>query len=116
MNLENWPAREGHSPNDAALRSDHLEPETDERPTVRPWHAAYGASVVEAVALYLERDDLFRNYPEFEPEDVKHGSNPSRAPETPADRRYGRFLRPLSFSRQVKTSVNTWRPGGTYAV
>ena len=27
--------------------------------------------VVEAVALYPSRDDLFRNYPELEPEDVR---------------------------------------------
>jgi len=27
--------------------------------------------VVEAVALYAHRDDLFRNYPELEPEDVR---------------------------------------------
>lgn len=27
--------------------------------------------VVEAVALYPDRNDLFRNYPELEPEDVK---------------------------------------------
>lgn len=27
--------------------------------------------VVEAVALYPNRDDLFRNYPELEPEDVQ---------------------------------------------
>jgi len=27
--------------------------------------------VVEAVALYPNRDDLFRNYPELEPEDVR---------------------------------------------
>lgn len=26
--------------------------------------------VVEAVALYPNRDDLFRNYPELEPEDI----------------------------------------------
>jgi uncharacterized protein (DUF433 family) len=27
--------------------------------------------VVEAVALYPDRNDLFRNYPELEPEDVQ---------------------------------------------
>ncbi len=27
--------------------------------------------VVEAVALYPNRDDLFRNYPELEPEDLQ---------------------------------------------
>ena len=27
--------------------------------------------VVEALALYPNRDDLFRNYPELEPEDVR---------------------------------------------
>ena len=27
--------------------------------------------VVEAVALYPDRSDLFRNYPELEPEDVR---------------------------------------------
>jgi uncharacterized protein (DUF433 family) len=27
--------------------------------------------VVEAVALYPNRDDLFRNYPELEPEDLR---------------------------------------------
>lgn len=27
--------------------------------------------VVEAVALYANRDDLFRNYPELEPDDVQ---------------------------------------------
>jgi uncharacterized protein (DUF433 family) len=27
--------------------------------------------VVEAVALYPDRNDLFRNYPELEPEDVR---------------------------------------------
>jgi uncharacterized protein (DUF433 family) len=29
--------------------------------------------VVEAVALYPNRDDLFRNYPELEPDDVRQG-------------------------------------------
>jgi uncharacterized protein (DUF433 family) len=33
------------------------------RPTVR--------RVVEAVALYANREDLFRNYPELEPDDVQ---------------------------------------------
>ena len=27
--------------------------------------------VVESVALYPNRDDLFRNYPELEPEDIE---------------------------------------------
>jgi uncharacterized protein (DUF433 family) len=27
--------------------------------------------VVEAVAMYPNRDDLFRNYPELEPEDIQ---------------------------------------------
>jgi uncharacterized protein (DUF433 family) len=27
--------------------------------------------VVEAMALYLNRDELFRNYPELEPEDLQ---------------------------------------------
>jgi uncharacterized protein (DUF433 family) len=27
--------------------------------------------VVEAIAVYTNRDDLFRNYPELEPEDVR---------------------------------------------
>jgi uncharacterized protein (DUF433 family) len=27
--------------------------------------------VVEAVALYQNRDDLFRNYPELEPDDLQ---------------------------------------------
>ena len=27
--------------------------------------------VVEAVALYPDRDDLYRNYPELEPEDIQ---------------------------------------------
>ena len=27
--------------------------------------------VVEAIAIYPNRDDLFRNYPELEPEDVR---------------------------------------------
>lgn len=27
--------------------------------------------VVEAVAVYPNRDDLFRNYPELEPEDIR---------------------------------------------
>jgi uncharacterized protein (DUF433 family) len=27
--------------------------------------------VVEAVAIYPDRNDLFRNYPELEPEDVR---------------------------------------------
>ena len=27
--------------------------------------------VVEAVALYPNRDDLFRNYPELEPDDIR---------------------------------------------
>jgi uncharacterized protein (DUF433 family) len=27
--------------------------------------------VVEAVALYPDRDDLLRNYPELEPEDIR---------------------------------------------
>ncbi len=28
--------------------------------------------VVEAVALYPNRQDLLRNYPELEPEDIQH--------------------------------------------
>lgn len=31
--------------------------------------------VVEAVASYPNRDDLFRNYPELQPEDVRQASS-----------------------------------------
>ena len=46
--------------------------------------------VVEAVATYPDRKDLFRNYPELEPEDVQQAlafaaaSLEDRASETPA--------------------------------
>jgi uncharacterized protein (DUF433 family) len=46
--------------------------------------------VVEAVAIYPDRDDLFRNYPELEPEDVQQAlafaaaNLEDRASETPA--------------------------------
>ena len=46
--------------------------------------------VVEAVATYADRDDLFRNYPELEPEDVRQAlafaaaNLEDRASETPA--------------------------------
>ena len=56
---------------DAALRSDNVEPEPDEWSAVHPWYEADVRRVVEAVAIYPNRDDLFRNYPELEPEDVR---------------------------------------------
>jgi uncharacterized protein (DUF433 family) len=46
--------------------------------------------VVEAVAMYPDREDLFRNYPELQPEDVQQAlafaaaSLEDRAAETPA--------------------------------
>ena len=46
--------------------------------------------VVEAVAIFPNREDLFRNYPELEPEDVRQAlafaaaSLEDRATETPA--------------------------------
>jgi uncharacterized protein (DUF433 family) len=46
--------------------------------------------VVEAVAAYPDRDDLFRNYPELEPEDIQQAlafaaaNLEDRASETPA--------------------------------
>jgi uncharacterized protein (DUF433 family) len=46
--------------------------------------------VVEAVATYPDREDLFRNYPELQPEDVQQAlafaaaSLEDRAAETPA--------------------------------
>ena len=46
--------------------------------------------VVEAVATYSDRDELFRNYPELEPEDVQQAlafaaaNLEDRAAETPA--------------------------------
>ena len=46
--------------------------------------------VIEAVAMYPNREDLFRNYPELEPEDVQQAlafaaaSFEDRAAETPA--------------------------------
>lgn len=46
--------------------------------------------VVEAVAMYPDRNDLFRNYPELEPEDVQQAlafaaaNLEDRASETPA--------------------------------
>jgi uncharacterized protein (DUF433 family) len=46
--------------------------------------------VVEAVATYSSREDLFRNYPELEPEDVQQAlafaaaNLEDRAVETPA--------------------------------
>ena len=46
--------------------------------------------VVEAVATYPNRDDLFRNYPELQPEDVQQklafaaANLEDRASETPA--------------------------------
>jgi uncharacterized protein (DUF433 family) len=46
--------------------------------------------VVEGVAVYPDREDLFRNYPELEPEDVRQAlafaaaNLEDRATETPA--------------------------------
>jgi uncharacterized protein (DUF433 family) len=40
------------------------------QPCVRGTRLTVGR-VVEAVALYPNRDDLFRNYPELEPEDIQ---------------------------------------------
>jgi uncharacterized protein (DUF433 family) len=46
--------------------------------------------VIEAVAAYPDREDLFRNYPELEPEDVQQAlafaaaNLEDRAGETPA--------------------------------
>jgi len=46
--------------------------------------------VIEALATYPDREDLFRNYPELEPEDVQQAlefaaaSLEDRAAETPA--------------------------------
>lgn len=38
---------------------------------MHPGHATDGALVVEAVAQYPNREDLFRNYPELTPDDVQ---------------------------------------------
>ena len=56
---------------DATLRSNHLESPADERTTLYPWNAVDVRRVVEAVAIYPDRADLFRNYPELELDDVQ---------------------------------------------
>jgi hypothetical protein len=56
---------------DATLRSHNLEPEPDEVPALHSRDEAHGASSREAVALYPDRADLFRNYPELKPGDVQ---------------------------------------------
>jgi uncharacterized protein (DUF433 family) len=56
---------------DAEVRSDYVEPQPDERPPCIRGLRLTVRRVVEAVATYPERDDLFRNYPELEPEDVQ---------------------------------------------
>jgi uncharacterized protein (DUF433 family) len=56
---------------DEALRSHHVEPEPDERSGVHPWQRLTVRRVVEAVALSANRDDLFRNYPELETDDIR---------------------------------------------
>jgi uncharacterized protein (DUF433 family) len=48
-----------------------VEPESDERPAVYPGVRLTVRRVVESVAQYPSRDDLFRNYPELEREDVQ---------------------------------------------
>jgi uncharacterized protein (DUF433 family) len=55
----------------AALRSNYVESESDEWPAMHPGMRLTVRRVVEAVALYPNRDDLFRNYPELEPDDVQ---------------------------------------------
>src|ERR1700716_4472611 len=55
--------------------------------------------VVEAVALYPNRDDLFRNYPELEPDDVQA---PAPAWLFAAELREGTVIRLLTpFARTV---------------
>jgi hypothetical protein len=53
------------------LNSYNLEPSPDERTALHSWHEADRSPVVEAVALYPNRADLFRNCPESEPDDVR---------------------------------------------
>ena len=60
-----------HHRNDAKFRTDYLESEADERATLHTGMRLTFRRVVEAVALYPRREDLFRNYPELEPEDVE---------------------------------------------
>ena len=57
---------------DATLRSDYLESQADERtaPCIRGVRLTV-RRVVEAVAMYPNREDLFRNYPELEPDDIQ---------------------------------------------
>jgi hypothetical protein len=51
--------------------TESVEPESDERPAVYTRHPADWRRIVEAVALYPKRDELFRNYPELDPDDLR---------------------------------------------
>ena len=48
-----------------------MEPKPDERSAVDPWNEADSASGRGSRRHRSNRDDLFRNYPELEPEDVR---------------------------------------------
>jgi len=55
------------------LRSHNVNPnQMNGQPCIRGMRLTV-RRVVEAVALYPNRDDLFRNYPELEPDDVRPG-------------------------------------------
>ena len=55
----------------AELRPHNLESEPDERSALYPWHEADGAPGCGGHRGLPNRNDLFRNYPELEPEDVR---------------------------------------------
>lgn len=57
------------SPSSAAPITRHPN-QRNGQPSIRGMRLTVGR-VVEAVALYPNRDDLFRNYPELEPDDVQ---------------------------------------------
>src|SRR5690348_2763435 len=56
---------------DAAIRPHNLEPnQLNGQPCIRGMRLTV-RRVVEAIALYPDRGDLFRNYPELEPDDIQ---------------------------------------------
>ena len=63
------PAEMYENKNGSTLRADHPE-QMKGQPCVRGMRLTV-RRVIEWIALYPNRDDLFRNYPEVEPEDIQ---------------------------------------------
>jgi len=69
--LATWSLRAYAERSDAFTRPHHFRSATYERSAVRPESSAHGPTVLEALALYPDRAELLRQYPELEDEDIR---------------------------------------------